>query len=86
MGVKLFMCFPFSGEKGKHINKNSQEISGKGRDSPGIIPGQSRENFVYVFSCLWVFPGPKSLEPKKEQYSALIEANSLEKSASIRVE
>ena len=31
--------------------QNSQEISGKGRHSRGIIPGQYRENFVYVFSC-----------------------------------
>ena len=59
VGVKLFMCFPFSWGKRETHKQNSQEISGKGRDSPGIIPGQSRENFVYVFSCLLVFPGPK---------------------------
>ena len=58
VGVKLFMCFPFSWGKRETHKQNSQEISGKGRDSPGIIPGQSRENFVYVFSCLLVFPGP----------------------------
>ena len=30
-------------------------MPGQSRDSPGIIPGQSRENFVYVFCCLLVF-------------------------------
>ena len=44
----------FLGEKG-NTKQNSQEISEKGRDSPGIIPGQSRENSVYLFSCLLVF-------------------------------
>ena len=42
----------FWGEKRETHKQNSQEISGKCRDSPGIIPGQSRGNFVYVFSCL----------------------------------
>ena len=43
---RLFMCFfqviPYGG--GKHINK-----------IPPKIPGQSRENFVYVFCSLCVF-------------------------------
>ena len=46
---KLFMCFFGSfpmGEK-KHINK-----------IPPQIPGQSRENFVYVFFSLCVFFAP----------------------------
>ena len=46
VGVKLFMCFPFSwGKKGKHHKQNSQEILGKGReslgqsqDNPGTVP------------------------------------------------
>ena len=59
VGVKLFMCFPVSWGKRETHKQNSQEISGKGRESPGIIPGQSRENFVYVFACLLVFPCPK---------------------------
>ena len=59
VGVKLFMCFPFSWGKRETHKQNSQETSGKGRDSPGIIPGQSRENFVYVFSCLLVFSRPQ---------------------------
>ena len=44
----------FPGEKGTHKH-NSLEISGEGWESPGIIPGQSRETFVYAFSCLLVF-------------------------------
>ena len=60
VGVKLFMCFPFSWGKRETHKQNSQEISGKGRESPGIIPGQSRENFVYVFACLLVFPCPET--------------------------
>ena len=58
VGVKLFMCFPFSWgkrETHKQIPRKSWERPGESRDSPGIIPGQSRENFVYVFSCLFVF-------------------------------
>ena len=49
VGVKLFMCFPFSWGKEETHKQNSQEISGKGQDYPGIIPGQSRESSVYVF-------------------------------------
>ena len=49
----LFMCFFFGsflmGEK-KHINK-----------IPPKIPGQSRENFVYVFCSLCVFFAPQGL-------------------------
>ena len=50
VGAKnLFMCFfrviPYGGEK--HINK-----------IPPKIPGQSRENFVYVFFSLCVFSPP----------------------------
>ena len=55
VGVKLFMCFPFSWGKRETHKQNSQEISGKGQESPGIVPGQSRENLVYVFACLLVF-------------------------------
>ena len=47
---KLFMCFfrviPYGGG-GKRINK-----------IPPKIPGQSRENFVYVFCSLCVFFAP----------------------------
>ena len=39
VGVKLFMCFPFSWGKRETHKQNSQEISGKGRDSPGTVPG-----------------------------------------------
>ena len=39
VGVKLFMCFPFSLGKRETHKQNSQEISGKGRESPGIVPG-----------------------------------------------
>ena len=61
-GGQIVYVFPlFLGKRETH-KQNSQEISGKGRgesrDSPGIIPGQSRENFVYVFACLLVFSLP----------------------------
>ena len=39
VGVKLFMCFPFSWGKRETHRQNSQEISGKGRESPGTVPG-----------------------------------------------
>ena len=39
VGVKLFMCFPFFwGERETH-KQTYQEISGKGRESPGTVPG-----------------------------------------------
>ena len=60
VGVKLFMCFPFfPGEKGKHINKFPGNLRKRPGQS-GTIPGQSRSNFVYVFSCLLVFSRPYS--------------------------
>ena len=37
--VKLFMCFPFSWRKRETHKQHSQEISGKGRESPGRVPG-----------------------------------------------
>ena len=57
-GGRIVYVFPFSWEKRETHKRNSQEISGKGRDSPGIIPGQSCENFVYVFSCVLVLISP----------------------------
>ena len=36
VGVKSFMCFPLSWGKRETHKQNSQEISAKGRDSPGI--------------------------------------------------
>ena len=56
MGVKLFMCFPFSWGKRETHKQNSQEISGKGRESPGTVPGESRDNPVkLLFTCLLVY-------------------------------
>ena len=49
-GQIVYVFLFFLGKKRETHKQNSQEISEKGRDSPGIIPGQSRENFVYVFS------------------------------------
>ena len=43
-GGQIVYVFPFSW--------------GESRDSPGIILGQSREDFVYVFAFLLVFPCP----------------------------
>ena len=56
MGGGQIVCVfpPFPGKKETH-KQNSQEISGKGRESPGTVPGQSRDNFVYVFACLLAF-------------------------------
>ena len=45
----FFLVIPYGGEK-KHINK-----------IPPKIPGQSRENFVYVFFSLCVFFAPYNL-------------------------
>ena len=50
----MFMCCLVVGLKGTQ-KQISQKISGKCRDSPGIILGQSSENFVYAFSCLLFF-------------------------------
>ena len=58
VGVKLFMCFPFSWEKGKHINK----IPRKSQEKAGRVPGQSRDNPVkFLFMCFpvyWFFSLP----------------------------
>ena len=54
-GGQIVYVFPFSWGKSETHKQNSQEISGKSRDSPGIILGQSGENFVYVFSWLLFF-------------------------------
>ena len=54
------MCFPFSWGKRETHKQNSQEISGKGRESPRTVPGKSRDNPVkFLFMCLlvyWFFP------------------------------
>ena len=58
-GKILFMCFFGSflmGEK-KHINK-----------IPPKIPGQPRENFVYVFCSLCVFFAPQQCAHRKHCY------------------
>ena len=39
VGVKLFMCFPFLGEKGKHLNK----VPKKSQEKAGTVPGLSRD-------------------------------------------
>ena len=54
-GSQIVYVFPFSWGNRERHKQNSQEISGKGRESPGTVPGQSRENFVYVFACFLVF-------------------------------
>ena len=54
------MCCVLFWRKRETHKQNSQEISGKCRDSPGITPGQSGEMFFfYVFPCLLAFPFPK---------------------------
>ena len=50
------------GEKRKHKNKIPSKSPQK---KAGTVPGQSRETFVYVFSCLLFFPGPKIVREKK---------------------
>ena len=56
--------FPLSsGKRETKFPGNLRKRPGQSRDSPGIILGQSRENFVYAFSCLLVFfPGPNMRE------------------------
>ena len=48
-GGQICLCVAFSWGNSETHKQNSQEISGKCRDSPGIIPGQSCQDFVYVF-------------------------------------
>ena len=43
------MCCPFLGREGKCPGSLR-----KCQDSPGTIPGQSREHFVFAFPCLFV--------------------------------
>ena len=66
-GGQIVYVFPFFPGKRETHKQNVQEISGKGRDSPRIIPGQSREILVYVFSCLLVFSRPHIKSTYKEQ-------------------
>ena len=47
---RICLCVACVLGKREIYNKKSQETSGKCRDGPRIIPGQSREHFVYVFS------------------------------------
>ena len=54
-GSNLFMFWVSFGEKREKHIQMSQEILEKCRDNPGIILGQSREHFVYVFSRLLFF-------------------------------
>ena len=58
VGVKFVHVLHFSWGRRDTHKQNSQEISVKWWDSPGIVPGQSRGKFVYVFSCLLAFSGP----------------------------
>ena len=50
-GGQICLCVPLSlGRERKHINKNPgnfRKASGQSRDTPRIIPGQSREIFIY---------------------------------------
>ena len=66
VGVKLLCVSPFPEGKRETHKQNSQEISGKGRESPGTVPGQSRENVVYLFACLLVFSLPYGLKNAKK--------------------
>ena len=50
-GGQIVYVLPFLMGKREQINKIPRKRPGEFRDSPGIIPGQSRENFAYVFSC-----------------------------------
>ena len=55
VGVRLFMCFPFSPGKRETHKQNSQEILGKGRESPGTVrdnPGTIRWKF---YLCVFLF-------------------------------
>ena len=60
-GGQIVYVFPFFlGGKGNTINKIPRKSQEKGRDSPGTVPGQSRDNPVNIlFMCLlvyWFFP------------------------------
>ena len=61
VGVKLFMCLPFSWEKTKTHKQNSQEILGKGRESPGTVPGYNPVKILFMcFLVYWFFLGPRT--------------------------
>ena len=53
--VHVFLFF--LGKTRETHKQNSQEVSEKGQDSPGIIAGQSRENYVSVFLIYSFFGG-----------------------------
>ena len=71
MGVKPVDVLPFSEGKRETQKQYSQEMSGKCLDDnpgqSGIMPGLSRENFVYAFSCL-SFSGPHSKKSLHKQF------------------
>ena len=62
VGAQICLCVVFLLQKKRTHKQNSHEISGRGQTGlgiiPGVIPEQSRENFVYVFSCSLFFPAP----------------------------
>ena len=64
-GGQIVYVFPFfPGEKRETHKQNSQEISGKGRESPGTVRGESRDNpakilfMCFLVYCFFFFPGP----------------------------
>ena len=59
-GGEIVYVFPFFMGKRETHKQNSQ----KSQEKAGRVPGQSRENFVCVFSCLLVFPGPNLQESR----------------------
>ena len=68
-GGQICLCVAlFSwGERETH-KQNSQEMSGKCQNSPGIIPGQSRDIVVYVFLVDWFFSFTKKKENSKKSW------------------
>ena len=67
-GGQICLCVAFFlGKKGNTLTKflgNLRKVPGQSRDSPGIIPGQSREMFVNVFVVYWFFSGPEICQLK----------------------
>ena len=56
-GGQFVYVFPFFlGEKRETHKQNSKEISEKGPDSPGIIPGQSMKTLCFL--AYWFFLAP----------------------------
>ena len=59
-GQSCLCVILFLGEKGNTLPENLRKLPGQSEDSPGIVLGQSRENFVYVRFLVYWLSGPNN--------------------------